>query len=227
MKVLFSPIGTADPLTQLGDGPMLHIVRHHRPERVVLFLSPQMSEYERQDHRYTKAIQLLVADWPEEDKPEVSLIESGTDEVYKFDIYISEFEKKLNEIAKKNNGDPILVNVSSGTPAMEEALVALGAFGRLNLTLLQVTTPRRGPNQTYDRENPHGYDLELLWACDPDNEDEASCRISEVKSPNFGDRLLLENIRSLIAGYDYTAAASLANQVRTISSDARDRKSVV
>ena len=59
MSVLFSPIGTADPLTQLGDGPMLHIVRHYRPERVVLFLSPKMAQLQEQDQRYTKAIELL------------------------------------------------------------------------------------------------------------------------------------------------------------------------
>ncbi len=33
--ILFSPIGTADPITALGDGPMLHIVRHYRPIVVV------------------------------------------------------------------------------------------------------------------------------------------------------------------------------------------------
>lgn len=221
MKVLFSPIGTADPITQLGDGPMLHIIRHYRPERVVLFLSPQMSRYERKDQRYTQAIQLLAANWSEKNRPEVILERSSIDEVYKFDAYISEFEKMLSEISKTTNGDAILVNVSSGTPAMEEALVALGAFGRLNLTLLQVTTPRKGPNEKYDREDPHGYDLELLWACNPDNADDAVCRILEVKSPNFGDRLLLENIRSLIDGYDYVAAATLARQMHTISPDAQ------
>ena len=34
--------------------------------------------------------------------------------VYKFDVYISEFEQKLNEIGKENGGDTILVNASSG-----------------------------------------------------------------------------------------------------------------
>lgn len=221
MKVLFSPIGTADPLTQLGDGPMLHIVRHYEPDLIVLFLSPKMNEYEAGDQRYTRAIELLSARQQRGAGPEVRLVRSGTTEVYKFDIYIAEFEKLFSEIGKTNGGDAILANVSSGTPAMEEALVALGAFGRLNLTLLQVTTPRKGPNEKFDREDPHGYDLELLWECNPDNEDGAGCRILEVKSPNFGDRLLLENIRSLIARYDYAAAATLAKQVQTISLDAR------
>ena len=221
MSVLFSPIGTADPLTQLGDGPMLHIIRHYRPERVVLFLSPKMAEYQEQDQRYTKAIELLSAECHEGDVPTIELVKSNTTNVYKFDVYISEFEQKLNEIGKENGGDTILVNASSGTPAMEEALVALGAFGRLNLTLLQVLTPREGPNKKEDRENPRDYDLDLLWACNPDNEEGHSCRILEVETPNFSDRLLLENIRALVTRYNYMAAASLAKQARTISPEAR------
>lgn len=220
MSVLFSPVGTADPLTQLGDGPMLHIVRHYRPERVVLFLSPKMAEYQEQDQRYTKAIELL-SEHRGGDVPTIELVKSSTTDVYKFDVYISEFEQKLNEIGKENGGDTILVNASSGTPAMEEALVALGAFGRLNLTPLQVSTPRKGPNTKGDREDPHKYELDLLWACNPDNEEGRPCRILEVKTPNFSDRLLLENIRSLTARYNYVAAASLAEQARTISPEAR------
>lgn len=221
MSVLFSPIGTADPLTQLGDGPMLHIIRHYRPERVVLFLSPKMAEYQEQDQRYTKAIELLSAECHGGDIPTIELMKSNTTDVYKFDVYISEFEQKLNEIGKENGGDTILVNASSGTPAMEEALVALGAFGRLNLTPLQVSTPRKGPNTKGDREDPHKYELDLLWACNPDNEEGRPCRILEVKTPNFSDRLLLENIRSLTSRYNYVAAASLAKQARTISPEAR------
>ena len=56
MVTLFSPVGTADPVTQLGDGPLLHIIRHRRPDRVVLFLSPAMTQFQRQDERYTRAI---------------------------------------------------------------------------------------------------------------------------------------------------------------------------
>lgn len=38
MKVLFSPIGNTDPWSNERDGAMLHIVRHYRPEKVILFL---------------------------------------------------------------------------------------------------------------------------------------------------------------------------------------------
>ena len=38
MKVLFSPIGNSDPWSNDRDGEMLHIVRHYKPDVVVLFL---------------------------------------------------------------------------------------------------------------------------------------------------------------------------------------------
>lgn len=38
MKVLFSPIGNSDPWSNDRDGAMLHIVRHYKPDVVVLFL---------------------------------------------------------------------------------------------------------------------------------------------------------------------------------------------
>ena len=58
-KILFSPIGGTDPITKEHDGSMLHIVRHYNPDKIYLFLSKEMSECEMQDHRYTKALELL------------------------------------------------------------------------------------------------------------------------------------------------------------------------
>ena len=37
-RVLFSPIGTTDPIRDCYDGGCLHIVRHYRPQKVVLYL---------------------------------------------------------------------------------------------------------------------------------------------------------------------------------------------
>ena len=165
MTTLFSPVGTADPFTQLGDGPMLHIIRHRQPSKVVLYLSPAMTAYQHKDQRYTKAIDFLSesAGIP---LPEVRIIESDYDEVYRFDLYIEEFESILKELSVFD--ESVLVNVSSGTAGMAQALVALGSFGRINLELLQVLTPRRGINARHDRENPDEYEFDVLWewTCD-------------------------------------------------------------
>ena len=41
-QILFSCIGTSDPLRGEHDGPMLHILRQYRPESVWLFLTSEI-----------------------------------------------------------------------------------------------------------------------------------------------------------------------------------------
>ena len=179
MTTLFSPVGTADPITQLGDGPMLHIVRNRRPDRVVLYMSPAMAAFQQADERYTKAIELL-AESLKMPAPEIELIESRFEEVYRFDRYIEEFEPLLKQYAGAD--EALLVNASSGTAGMAQALVALGSFGRLNLELLQVITPKKGINGQRDREDPNDYDLDALWEFDCEIERDAACRIVAVRN---------------------------------------------
>ncbi len=216
MAVLFSPIGTADPLTQLGDGPMLHIVRHYNPEKVVLFLTQKMAEHQHACALYTKAIELL-SESLERELPQIEIIESSFEGVFKFDEYISEFEDILK---KMPNDKPILVNTSSGTPAMAQALVTLGSFGRLNLEMLQVTTPRKDANRAFDREQSGDWNLEhlsLLWELNSDNESESPSRIVTVNTPNFSEQLTRENVEKLVNAYEYEAAYILCKTSNTIS----------
>lgn len=212
MTILFSPIGTADPFTMLGDGPMIHIVRIKKPEKVVLFFSPKMAACQHADQRYTKAIE-LVSEKLGMKMPQIETIESDFTEVHRFDHYIEEFEPALQKLASE--GD-LLVNVSSGTPGMAQALVAIGSFGRIDLKLLQVSTPKRSNNEGQDRENPDKYDLEALWEWDKIIENGTS-RIDNVQTPNFSERLLRENIADLVEAYEYEAAYELACKSRLMN----------
>ena len=40
-KILFSPVGGTDPVSENNyrDGSMLHICRHYKPDKVILYLS--------------------------------------------------------------------------------------------------------------------------------------------------------------------------------------------
>lgn len=219
MKILFSPVGTADPLTMLGDGPMLNIVRYHRPDKVVLFFSPKMAMYQERDKRYTKAIELLCASEGAV-CPERKLVKSPHQAVYQFDHYIEEFEEILTRLKAENPKAMILVNVSSGTPAMEQALVALGSFGHLDIQMLQVITPRKDINDRSDREDPDNYDLDVLWECSFDEGCDTTNRVHVVESPNFGARLMRENARLLVAQYEYEAAAKILSSLRVASGKA-------
>ncbi|MDO5334878.1 MAG: hypothetical protein Q4F23_02215 [Coriobacteriia bacterium] len=218
MSVLFSPIGTADPITQLGDGPMLHILRHRKPEKVILYLSPAMIAFEAEDHRYTRAIELLYEQLGIS-PAEVTVVHSVHEEVFRFDLFINDFEEILSGIEPAEG--PLLVNVSSGTAGMSQALVALGSFGRIDLELLQVLTPKKGINSRFDRESPEEYDLDFLWELDSEIESNAESRIVRVVTPNFAQRLMQENIITLVKGYEYEAAVEFANQMDCISLEAK------
>lgn len=230
MTTLFSPVGKSDPITYKGDGPMLHIVRHRRPDKVVLFLSPEMKGFQEMDGRYTDAIERLCIQ-EKIPMPEVRLEFSSFEEVHKFDCYIEEFEKVLRPLADEVPGEPILANVTSGTPAMQSALIAIGAFGRPYLKMLQVPTPYGGINRPGDKEDPYKYDPDFMWECYLEKESVAKIdRIDEVMVPNFACRLLRQNISALVEGYDYEAAHKLAitepgisEQAKQMVAAARDR----
>lgn len=221
MKVLFSPIGTADPMTILGDGPMLHIARHYTPEKVVLFLSPMMARYHDKDNRYIRAIEdcYSLLGVP---VPTVEVIRSFHDEVHRFDYYIEEFEEAVKGIRSGDANCEILANVTSGTPGMLQALVSLGAFGQFNIKLLQVIIPHKGASQKGDREDPDNYEYDRLWANNPDNSVESICRITEVDTPNFSERLLRREIRVLVSKYDYAAASELAKDSVGMAQSTKD-----
>ena len=53
MKILFSPIGTTDPVRNCRDGACLHILRHYHPDKVVLYFTAEMEKRERNTHMYT------------------------------------------------------------------------------------------------------------------------------------------------------------------------------
>lgn len=217
--ILFSPVGTADPLTILGDGPMLHIVRHYTPEKIYLYLSPQITEYENADKRYSQAIALLSSAQGRK-LPEIICIQSQLDQVHRYDLCIEEIQSTLQAIAKDNPDENIIANVTSGTPAMQQALVAIHAFGRFDLRAVQVVTPKKDMNDPGDREIPAKYDLQTLWEMNRDNNDGQENRCHEVDSANFCDLILRDNVRVLVNSYDYSAALQLARQCQSISPEA-------
>ncbi len=220
MRVLFSPIGSADPLTDLGDGPMLHIVRNYQPQKIVLFLSPAMAKREDQDSRNKKAIELLAKELGIE-TPEVQYENSEQEDAHRYDFYIDDFSEILTRLDDENPDAEILINVSSGTPAMDQALVAFDAFDQLGLRALQVETPAKDKNQSDGSEDSSAFDLEKLWEHNPDKGSKRKNRCVEVESVHFNDLLLRDNIRALVDDFDYTAASYLASQSRSFPSGAK------
>ena len=51
-KILFSPIGGTDPISNFRDGAFLHICRHYQPDKVYLYLSAEMCRFHDDNNRY-------------------------------------------------------------------------------------------------------------------------------------------------------------------------------
>ena len=200
-KVLFSPVGMTDPVRYKRDGPMLHIIRYYKPEKVYLFFTSETEELEKTDGRYSKSIEKSGFDC------RIETIFSSIGDPSDFDAFMKVFPETLKGIAEENPGAQLLVNISSGTSQMISALCLEIASNRYDLLPIQVKTPERKSNivrQTGD----FNLDEELKNLLDRDTFHYPSrCEIPGMK--NFRKALLSSQLETLIKSYDYHAALKI------------------
>ena len=124
-RILFSPVGGTDPIssTNMHDGSLLHICRYYRPDVVYLYMSGEILENEKKDDRYMYCLHRLDAmqdratEYVRIEKPKLR-------DVQEFDFFYGEFRTVIRDIANTMaDGDELLLNVSSGTPAMKSGLL--------------------------------------------------------------------------------------------------------
>jgi len=216
--ILFSPVGTTDPITDNHDGAVLHICRKYKPKKVYLYLSKEMLELHQKDNRYCDALErlgkLLSHSFDVEciARPELT-------EVQVFDNFYMDFESLINGIKKEYPEDNILLNVSSGTPAMKSALQLLAALSDGICIPIQVSTPNKKSNPR--RDDIHQYDNEIYWELNEDNLDGYEDRCSISSTLNLMERIKKEIIKRHIDAYDYHAACTVAESMNSIGDKAR------
>jgi CRISPR type III-A/MTUBE-associated protein Csm6 len=208
-KILFSPIGGTDPISNYRDGAMLHICRVYQPDYVYLYLSKEMLEFHRKDNRYQYCLDRLGEQLGHHF--EVEYIErEDLVEVQVFDSFMEEYREILQYIVKKHPNSTYYLNVSSGTPAMKSSLQILSVLSDVKMIPIQVKTP-------VEMLNPHledrtDYDVEIYWECNNDNEAFEN-RCKESKGQNLLDQIKKQIIEKHILAYDYVAALSVAEQL--------------
>lgn len=212
--ILFSPLGGTDPISQANyrDASMLHICRFEHPDKVYLYLSKEMVEFEEADHRYTYCLEKLQE--LQGRHFEIELIERPElVDVYDYDYFYTEFSGILNDIMENemDETDTLILNISSGTPAMKSALAVLQTISEYNCRLVQVTTPVRSMN----KHDVTGYDVKLLWDCNEDNEEGAPNRCLDVSLPTLALLKKEEIIKMHVRAYDYRAALQVAQSMPT------------
>lgn len=213
-KILFSPIGGSDPIRNYHDGSMLHICRNYLPDRVVLYLSGEMYQHHVQDNRYVHCLEELGKKMSHPFEIEV-IVRDELTEVQDYEYFYAEFTKCINDIvAQMDEGDELLLNVSSGTPAMKNALIILATLAEFSFQPIQVSTPLKRSN--YMDENTKKYEVQEQWEFDEDNEAQEgdTSRCEEIKSLNLVKLLKVNLLEKHLQAYDYTAALEIARDLK-------------
>ncbi len=199
MSILFSPVGDSDPVRNLHDGPMLHILRHYVDiDHCYLFLTKSM-EPNFDNQVYQKAIKTLNRDI------KCDAEKSGIIKANDYDIFYDTFISTLKKIQKKYPNETIYLNLSSGTPQMSATLALISCSSDIyNLHALQVSraseTDKRSAGAT---EKSYDFETELELNEDKDN---PTNRCSEVHPIMMINNNIKEKVKRLIDSYDYTNA---------------------
>ncbi|MBO6179609.1 MAG: hypothetical protein J6O04_10570 [Selenomonadaceae bacterium] len=206
--VLFSPVGGTDPIPQTNwrDGSLLHICRHYQPTEVYLYMSAEILELHKSDNRYLYCLEKLAA--LQNRSMKYHIIERpDLKDVQLFDAFYDDFRHIILDIAKDfDESDTLLLNVSSGTPAMKSSLLVLATLGEYPVRMIQVTTPLKKMNEHQHKD----YDVKLLWEVNEDNAENSENRCHEVRCPTLSQIKQEEIIKKLVLVYDYAAALEVA-----------------
>lgn len=211
-KILFTPVGGTDPIssTNCYDGAILHICRHYKPDKVIMYMSKEMLENQEKDDRYRYCLDKLC----ELQKRTMSyeIIEKNElTKVHEFDFYYEDFQKCIRDIYQTMDGsDELFLNVSSGTPAMKSGLLVLQTMEEYPAKLIQVSTPEKRINEHHHKD----YDVVTLWELDEDNQPDAHNRCSEITCPSLQKLKKEEVIKKHIMSYDYRAALTVVNTMK-------------
>lgn len=217
--ILFSPVGSTDPISGQHDGALLHITRIYRPDLIYLYMSKEMCELEDRDSRYTYCLDKLKELCGMDFKVQVIRRPELVD-VHIFDTFLDEFQQIITGILSENEECELLLNVSSGTPAMKSALQVIAAMSEKNKIPVQVASPKKAYNDS--REDVKGeYLVDLQWELNEDNAEDYENRCTVSSSINMAARMKKEIIKKHINAYDYVAALAIAEDMEGfISEDA-------
>lgn len=209
--ILFSPVGGTDPIstTNFCDGALLHISRIYRPDKIVMYMSKEMLDYQKEDDRYRYCLKKL--DEMQHRQTVYEVIERPElTKVHEFDYFYQDFRSIISSIYRTmDETDTLLLNISSGTPAMKSGLLVLQTLGEFPAKLIQVATPDKHINEHIHKN----YDVITLWELDEDNRDDFENRCKEIICPTLLKIKKEEIIKKHIKVYDYKAALDVAEDL--------------
>lgn len=216
--VLFTPLGLSDPTRGNFDGAFLHILRYLKPHKAYLFMTSEISHYDDLDNRY-EIMGQRVCKHEGFDCEFIKIKNPDLTDPHLFGNFYFVFENIIRKVKSENLGLNILVNLSSSTPQMKEALHLICATSPYKLYPVQVVSPAGKANKT----DPVGekYDIDYEWANLIDNEKDMDPenRTNLVELDNVNLLFSRELIKGSLLAYDYHSALTVGNNIRELIGD--------
>jgi CRISPR type III-A/MTUBE-associated protein Csm6 len=210
-RILFSAVGGTDPIANYKDGPILHICRVYRPSVVVLYLSAEMCIAQENDKRFTYVLEQLCEHL--HFKMDIRLMQdTELHDVHHFDVIIPNFAKQLESLLEEFPDAEVMLNLSSGTPAMKSAFHTLSAFYPDRTKGIQVWTPKKRMNQV--EEDRINYDVESYWELNEDNAEDFQNRCVEAETIQLLAKHKRGIVKQLIRMMDYRGAWQVAMDIQ-------------
>ena len=208
-KILFTFVGNTDPTRGEHDGPIIHICRYYKPEKIYLILTKEMEEKDEEvDNLYERAIKENLKGY----KPEIIKIKTGIKDAHHFDVYFDVIYQTFEEI-KKEKDTEVYLNMTSGTSQMTTNLLMYYMDSvDLKLIPIQVATYTGQSNQTKENNKTvdKAYDIEAEAICNCDNEEKTrTYRIVEPDLRKYSRILTKNQIEKLLEQYKYEAISEL------------------
>lgn len=216
MKILISAVGDTDPIRNFHDGPLLHIVRVYRPEKIVLVHS------ERSLTKHDKLVKALksIKDY----SPEI-IQDGGVLPDAQVAIFDEMYDTVSSIVKKYISDDEIILNISSATPQIISAMFAVNRISDFNVTAVQVATPQRKSNEGLRHDNQE--DIDTLIETNLDNQSDYENRTLEDTGSKFSQDLTKRNLKALIDNYDYQGALELLKKQKSFSNIKELRKKLI
>ena len=213
MKILISAVGDTDPIRNFHDGPLLHIVRVYRPEKIVLVHS------ERSLTKHDKLVKALksIKDY----SPEI-IQDGGVLPDAQVAIFDEMYDTVSSIVKKYISDDEIILNISSATPQIISAMFAVNRISDFNVTAVQVMTPQQKSNEGLRHDNQE--DIDTLIETNLDNQSDYENRTLEDTGMKFSQDLTKRNLKALIDNYDYQGALELLKKQKSFSNIKELRK---
>lgn len=223
MRILFSPIGMTDPISDrnLQEGSLLQICRFYQPDMIYLHMSQTVVELHEKDNRYLACLDRLYEKMRKTYTYEL-ILDRDLVEVQEYDPFYKKYQEVLVDIHQAYPQAEILLNVSSGTPAMKQALYVLCNFFNFPTLPIQVATPTKQYNGNTDRmisqENPLEAFLDSIDLIMEEPELYEN-RTTVATNENLNFELKKDLLKKHLDKYNYPAALEVVEGIRDLLPD--------